>query len=83
MAAHIHYRAILNLRMQHNAYYFNVLYACVARSAGWRKNLRNSLCRLRTPEIFSQGAIGVLPVNRTMKNNKFLYRQPFCGWRYF
>ena len=27
--------------------------------------------------------IGVLPVNRTIKNNKFLYRQPNYGWRYF
>ncbi len=26
---------------------------------------------------------GVLPVNRTIKNNKFLYRQPIYGWRYF
>lgn len=26
---------------------------------------------------------GVLPVNRTIKNNKFLYRQPNYGWRYF
>ena len=28
-------------------------------------------------------ACGVLPVNRTIKNNKFLYRQPIYGWRYF
>ena len=28
-------------------------------------------------------ASGVLPVNRTIKNNKFLYRQPIYGWRYF
>jgi hypothetical protein len=28
-------------------------------------------------------AFGVLPVNRTIKNNKFLYRQPIYGWRYF
>ena len=48
---------IADLRMQHNAYYFNVLYACVARSAGWRKNLRNFLFKLRTPAIFSWGAI--------------------------
>ena len=27
--------------------------------------------------------LGVLPVNRTIKNNKFLYRQPNYGWRYF
>ena len=26
---------------------------------------------------------GVLPVKRTIKNNKFLYRQPIYGWRYF
>ena len=26
---------------------------------------------------------GVLPVKRTIKNNKFLYRQPCYGWRYF
>ena len=29
------------------------------------------------------GHSGVLPVNRTIKNNKFLYRQPNYGWRYF
>ena len=28
-------------------------------------------------------SFGVLPVNRTIKNNKFLYRQPNYGWRYF
>lgn len=27
--------------------------------------------------------IGMLPVKRTIKNNKFLYRQPCYGWRYF
>ena len=27
--------------------------------------------------------VGVLPVKRTIKNNKFLYRQPCYGWRYF
>ena len=52
---------IADLRMQHNAYYFNVLYACVARSAGWRKNLRNFLCKLRTPAIFSWGAFLLKP----------------------
>ena len=26
---------------------------------------------------------GMLPVKRTIKNNKFLYRQPCYGWRYF
>ncbi len=45
------------VRMQHSVYYFNVLYACVARSAGWRKNSLISHRKLRTPEIFSQGAI--------------------------
>ena len=25
----------------------------------------------------------MLPVKRTIKNNKFLYRQPCYGWRYF
>ena len=29
------------------------------------------------------GQNGVLPVKRTIKNNKFLYRQPCYGWRYF
>ena len=28
-------------------------------------------------------ASGMLPVKRTIKNNKFLYRQPCYGWRYF
>ena len=32
---------------------------------------------------FTPVNIGVLPVNRTIKNNKFLYRQPNYGWRYF
>ncbi len=27
--------------------------------------------------------LGMLPVKRTIKNNKFLYRQPCYGWRYF
>lgn len=49
---------IENWRMQHYAYYSNVLYACVARSARWRKNLLTSLRKLRPPAIFSQGAIG-------------------------
>ena len=48
---------IADLRMQHNPYCFNVLYACVVRSEGGRKNLPNSLCKLRTPAIFSWGAI--------------------------
>lgn len=30
-----------------------------------------------------QGETGMLPVKRTIKNNKFLYRQPCYGWRYF
>ncbi|MED9703262.1 MAG: hypothetical protein UFV24_00530, partial [Dorea sp.] len=29
------------------------------------------------------GMTGMLPVKRTIKNNKFLYRQPCYGWRYF
>ena len=33
----------------------------------------------RNPPLHS----GVLPVKRTIKNNKFLYRQPCYGWRYF
>ena len=34
-----------------------------------------------TPLIFMRN--GMLPVKRTIKNNKFLYRQPCYGWRYF
>ena len=30
-----------------------------------------------------QDMAGSLPVKRTIKNNKFLYRQPCYGWRYF
>ncbi len=45
------------MRMQYSPYYFNILYACVARSAGWRKNSLILHRKLRTPEIFSQGAI--------------------------
>lgn len=33
--------------------------------------------------IWKQLLIGMLPVKRTIKNNKFLYRQPCYGWRYF
>ena len=31
----------------------------------------------------STATFGMLPVKRTIKNNKFLYRQPCYGWRYF
>ena len=33
--------------------------------------------------LLDRGHIGMLPVKRTIKNNKFLYRQPCYGWRYF
>jgi len=26
---------------------------------------------------------GMLSAKRAIKNNKFLYRQPYYGWRYF
>ena len=35
------------------------------------------------PSILEEYYIGMLPVKRTIKNNKFLYRQPCYGWRYF
>ena len=41
---------------------------------------------MRTPEeVMNQSVLyfGMLPVKRTIKNNKFLYRQPCYGWRYF
>ena len=38
-----------------------------------KKSLQDLVCSLS----------GVLPVKRTIKNNKFLYRQPCYGWRYF
>ena len=48
--------AILNLRMQHNFYYSNALYACLTRSkgkqCGFSKNYRKG-----TLAIFSQRAI--------------------------
>ena len=37
---------------------------------------------LRQKNLIS-GESGMLPVKRTIKNNKFLYRQPCYGWRYF
>ena len=45
------------LRAQHNAVFIVSVDVHVARSAGWRKKFTNSLCKLRTPGIFSQGAI--------------------------
>ena len=36
----------------------------------------------KEPRIVIQNN-GMLPVKRTIKNNKFLYRQPCYGWRYF
>lgn len=33
--------------------------------------------------IVADSHYGMLPVKRTIKNNKFLYRQPCYGWRYF
>ena len=35
------------------------------------------------PFIYAVLENGMLPVKRTIKNNKFLYRQPCYGWRYF
>ena len=37
----------------------------------------------RKEQSSGKSIFGVLPVNRTIKNNKFLYRQPNYGWRYF
>ena len=37
----------------------------------------------KKPEDYSQEDDGMLPVKRTIKINKFLYRQPCYGWRYF
>jgi nitroreductase len=41
------------------------------------------LDRILEAGTYAPTGIGVLPVNRTIKNNKFLYRQPNYGWRYF
>ena len=41
---------------------------------------------LQKQEIYTEKRTdncGMLPVKRTIKNNKFLYRQPCYGWRYF
>lgn len=38
---------------------------------------------LRTLKYEVVTDLGMLPVKRTIKNNKFLYRQPCYGWRYF
>ena len=43
------------------------------------KNYQNRLVNKKLRPV----GYGVLPVNRTIKNNKFLYRQPNYGWRYF
>ena len=56
---------------------FQCIYACVARSAGWRKNSQNSLRKLRTPVIFSQGAIAsdwdkITGVPIKIQHSKFL-----------
>ena len=37
----------------------------------------------RSLTIRQKGGFGMLPVKRTIKNNKFLYRQPCYGWQYF
>ena len=44
---------------------------------GWGKLLK------KKPPPFRITKSGMLPVKRTIKNNKFLYRQPCYGWRYF
>ena len=41
-----------------------------------------TLLNKQKPCCFSE-RFGMLPVKRTIKNNKFLYRQPCYGWRYF
>ena len=38
---------------------------------------------IKDPSPGGGSACGMLPVKRTIKNNKFLYRQPCYGWRYF
>ena len=43
----------------------------------WLRNRMQSHKKITAP------ASGMLPVKRTIKNNKFLYRQPCYGWRYF
>ena len=39
--------------------------------------------RIKKVPTVSYYLCGMLPVKRTIKNNKFLYRQPCYGWRYF
>ena len=52
------------------------------QSANWQQWEEFSETEVKKA-IFATLNNGVLPVNRTIKNNKFLYRQPNYGWRYF
>mgnify|MGYP001145958464 CR=1 FL=1 len=48
-----------------------------------QKYIRHFTCLLHWNKKINHYNNGMLPVKRTIKNNKFLYRQPCYGWRYF
>ena len=50
--------------------------------AGEKNRTKKNATEKMTPPM-PMGRNGMLPVKRTIKNNKFLYRQPCYGWRYF
>lgn len=47
-----------------------------------KKNVKNESANKKELPAYIL-VCGMLPVKRTIKNNKFLYRQPCYGWRYF
>ena len=48
-----------------------------------QKYIRHFTCLLHWNKKINHYNNGMLLVKRTIKNNKFLYRQPCYGWRYF
>lgn len=48
-----------------------------------QKYIRHFTCLLHWNKKINYYNNGMIPVKRTIKNNKFLYRQPCYGWRYF
>ena len=54
-----------------------------AMHSSGKTSLAVGLSPYKIAKIDAFASNGVLPVNRTIKNNKFLYRQPIYGWRYF
>ena len=55
----------------------------VARTRPFDVNTAVQLLVAKPRDYSFPSGHGMLPVKRTIKNNKFLYRQPCYGWRYF